>query len=219
MTIAPYKDGTVTNDHTYYGRGCNNSWGTSGEGGSQTPCPDSNAGGRYITTADGETQKNGTYYNFQAATVGAGGAMATDKTDSPYTFCPLGWQLPYSGTGGDYDDKSRSWNHLFKSYGLHIGDGTATDATKVKSYPFSYVYSGYYAWNTGRLYNQSNAGNYWSSTVLSSTDAYLLHTWSSVVRPANTYGKVGGLTVRCVHHFIDGTVRSEEHTSELQSHA
>ncbi len=197
MTVAPYKDGTVTNDHSYYGRGCKNGWGTSGEGGSQTPCADSDAGGRYVTTADGETQKNGTYFNFQAATVGAGGAMATDKTDSSYTFCPLGWQLPYSGTGGDYDDKSKTWNHLFKSYGLHIGDGTATDATKVKSYPFSFVYSGRYYWSTGRLYAQSNDGYYWSSTVVSSTNAYLLNTWSSGVSPARTGSKAGGGAVRC----------------------
>ena len=196
MTV--YIDGNATHDHTYYGRGCKNGWGTDGDGGSITPCPDSDAGGRYVKTADNETQKNGTYYNFQAATVGAGGAMATDKTDSSYTFCPLGWQLPYSGTGGDYDDKSRSWNHLFKSYGLHIGDGTATDATKVKSYPFSYVYSGNYIWYTGRLYDQSSNGYYWSSTVVSSTNAYVLLTWSSVVSPAYTYNKARGYTIRRV---------------------
>ena len=198
MTVAPYKDGTVTNDHTYYGRGCKNDWGTNGEAGSQTPCADSDAGGRYVTTADGETQKNGTYFNFQAATVGAGGAMATDKTDSSYTFCPLGWQLPYSGTGGDYDDKSKSWNHLFKSYDLHIGDGTTTDATKIKSYPFSYVYSGHYHWTTGRLYYQGRNGYYWSSTVVSSTNAYVLVTWPSVVRPAYPDTKTFGNTLRCV---------------------
>ena len=204
MTMAPYKDGTLTNDHSYYGKGCKNSWGTSGEGGSQTPCADSDAGGRYVKTADNETQKNGTYYNFQAATVGAGGAMATDKTDSSYTFCPLGWQLPYSGTGGDYDDKSKSWNHLFKSYSLHIGEGTSTsaDATKVKSYPFSYVYSGRYYWATGRLYYQSIDGVYWSSTVVSSTGAYSLYTWSSGVRPANADNKALGNTLRCVLDFL-----------------
>ena len=196
MTIAPYKDGTVTNDHTYYGRGCKNSWGTSGEEGSQTPCADSDAGGRYVKTADNETQKNGTYYNFQAATVGAGGAMATDKTDSSYTFCPLGWQLPYSGTGGDYYDKSRSWKYLFSKYSL-IDDQAS--ATKLKSYLFSYVYSGYYRWGTGRLYYQNNGGYYWSSTVVSSTHAYYLNTWSSAVRPAVTDNKAYGFTVRCVH--------------------
>ena len=194
-------DSNISHDHTYYGRGCSNGWGTSGEGGSQTPCADSDAGGRYVKTADNETQKNGTYYNFQAATVGSGGAMDTDKTDSSYTFCPLGWQLPYSGTGGDYDDKSKTWNHLFKSYGLHIGDGTATDATKVKSYPFSYVYSGYYVWSTGRLYDQSIRVLYWSSTVVSSTVAYYLYTWSSGVRPAGTNSKAGGSAVRCVLIF------------------
>ena len=208
MTKAPYKDSDVSHDHTYMGNGCKNGWGTSGEGGSQTPCANSDAGGRYVTTADGETQKNGTYFNFQAATVGAGGAMATDKTDSSYTFCPLGWQMPYSGTGGDYYDKSRSWNHLFKSYGLHIGDGTATDATKIKSYPFSYVYSGTYRWNTGRLYYQSNVGYYWSSTVASSTNAYNLNTWSSVVRPAESNNKASGFAVRCVHHFCHSVSES-----------
>ena len=197
MTVAPYKDGAVTNDHSYYGRGCKNNWGTDGEGGSQTPCADSDAGGRYVKTADNETQKNGTYYNFQAATVGAGGAMDTDKTDSSYTFCPLGWQLPYSGTGGDYDDKSKSWNHLFKSYGLHIDSGTDTDATKVKSYPFSYVYSGFYHLGTGRLYYQSNNSYYWSSTVGNSGNAYQLLTWSSRVSPAYTLSKAGGSTLRC----------------------
>ena len=195
MTIAPYKDGTLTNDHSYYGRGCKNGWGTDGDGGSQTPCADSDAGGRYVKTADNETQKNGTYYNFQAATVGAGGAMATDKTDSSYTFCPLGWQLPYSGTGGDYYDKSKSWNYLFNKYSI-VDDGTS--ATKVKSYPFSYVYSGNYRWHTGRLYSQSNNGRYWSSTVVSSASAYNLGTWSSAVRPADTDIKAGGYAVRCI---------------------
>ena len=198
MTKAPYKDSDVSHDHTYMGNGCKNGWGTSGEGGSQTPCPDSDAGGRYVKTADNETQKNGTYYNFQAGTTGAGAAITTDNTNVPDTFCPLGWQLPYSGTGGDYYNKSRSWNYLFTTYSVAFDAGTAADATKIKSYPFSYVYSGYYDWHTGRLYSQSNGGVYWSSTVVSSTNAYGLPTWSSGVRPANAYSKAHGVAVRCV---------------------
>ncbi len=193
-----FKDTNVAHDHTYIGRGCKNTWGTDGDGGSITPCADSDAGGRYVKTAANETQKNGTYYNFQAATVGAGGAMATDKTDSPYTFCPLGWQLPYSGTGGNYYDKSRSWSKLFTDYSIAFDDGTAAGATKIKSYPFSYVYSGYYHWATGRLYNLSNFGYYWSSTVVSSTNVYHLRTWSSGVRPAYTTNKPRGNAIRCV---------------------
>ena len=194
MTVAPYKDGVVTNDHSYYGRGCKNGWGTSGEGGSQTPCADSDAGGRYVTTADGETQKNGTYFNFQAATGGAGGAMAADKTDSPDTFCPLGWQLPYSGTGGDYYDKSKSWKYLFNYYSL---TDSQAGVTKLKSYPFSYVYSGSYYWHTGRLYRQSSNGFYWSSTVITnSTSAYRLA--SSAVLSADSDSRAGGVALRCV---------------------
>ena len=197
MTKAPYKDSDVSHDHTYMGNGCKNGWGTSGEGGSQTPCADSDAGGRYVKTADSETQKNGTYYNFQAGTSGAGAVITTGNTNSPDTFCPLGWQLPYSGTGGDYYNKSRSWNYLFTTYSIAFADGTATDATKIKSYPFSYVYSGGYYWTTGRLYFQSNNGLYWSSTVVSSTNAYYLNTWSSVVRPADTVNKARGVALRC----------------------
>ena len=188
--LTVYKDTNTAHDHTYYGNGC------AGGTGSTTPCDT-----RIVQTADDDSQKNGTYYHFQAATSGSGGAITTDNTNSSDTFCPLGWQLPYSGTGGDYYNKSRSWNKLFTEYNIAFGNGTATDATKIKSYPFSYVYSGDYNWYTGRLYNQSNDGNYWSSTAISSADAYNLNTWSSVVRPAYTLNKAFGNALRCVTRY------------------
>ena len=206
-------DNNGTHDHTYYGRGCSNYWGTEGLGGSATPCADSDAGGRYVNTHDGETQKNGTYYHFQAATDGTGGAIATDNANSSDTFCPLGWQLPYDGTGGDYYDESKSWNYLFTTYSIKFNDGTATDATKIKSYPFSYVYSGNYYWSTGRLYYQGNTGYYWSSTVVSSTTAYTLSMWSSGIRPANTSNKANGFAVRCVLDISNLTFHGIRETS------
>ena len=172
-------------DHTYIGNGC------SGEG-SITPCET-----RIVQTTDNEDQKNGTYYHFQAAAAGAGGAMATQNFNSPDTFCPLGWQLPYSGTGGDYYDKSRSWKVLFNTYSIGFDDGTATDTAKIKSYPLSYVYSGSYYWNVGRLYYQSYAGYYWASTILNGTAAYRLDTYSSIIRPTNAATKAGGFAIRC----------------------
>ena len=196
MTVAPYKDGTWTNDHTYYGRGCSNSWGTGGDGGSQTPCADSNAGGRYVDTADGETQKNGTIYNFQAGTDGSGAALDSQNANSSDTFCPFGWQLPYDGTGGDYYDKSKSWRYLFINYDIGFDTGASTDSTRINSYPFSHVYSGYYHWGTGRLYTQTSNGRYWSSTVTSSS-AYHLDTWPGGITLTGKSNKACGVALRC----------------------
>ena len=195
-----YKDngaGWTTRDHTYYGRGCSNGWGTDGNGGSQTPCADSDAGGRFLKTADNEILKNGTYMNYQAATAGTGGAITTNNTDSSDTFCPLGWQLPYSGTGGDYYNKSRSWRSLFTTYNISFNDGSAADAVKIKSYPFSNIHSGAFYWLTGRLFFQSTRGLYWPSTSNSSTNGYALATWIAFIRPADSDSKALGFTLRC----------------------
>ena len=194
LTKAPYKDTVLAHDRTFYGKGCKNSWGTGGDGGSITPCNDSDAGGRFVKTADNETQKNGTYYDFQAVTVGNGSTITTDNTNSPDTFCPLGWQLPYSGTGGDYYDKSRSWRYLFNKYGFVDSIAGSNNA---KSYPLSYVYSGDFNWGTGRLYYQSNGGIFWPSTSYSSATAYNLGIWSNALRFTEKYGKLDGLPLRC----------------------
>ena len=162
-------DNTISHDHAYYGRGCSNAWGTDGLGGSATPCPDSNAGGRFIKTADNETQKNGTLFNYQAATSGSGGSITTDKADTPDTFCPLGWQMPYGGTGGVYYDKSKSWNYLFNEYSI---TNNQSSATKAKSYPLSFIIGGSYHWGTGLLNDRGVRGEMWSSTFEEKYFAY-----------------------------------------------
>ena len=192
-SLLQYKDTNVQHDHTYFGNGCSNGWGTSGEGGSDVPCGTVAEGYLVKTYNNAETQKNGTYYTFQAATTGTGGAMSTANSNSPDTFCPAGWQLPYSGTAGDYYDASKSWSYLFTQYGY--GDNQ-DGATGLKSYPLDYVYSGNYYWGTGRLYFQGNTAYLWSSTIVSSTDAYRLNTWSTVVRPAASDNKARGLALR-----------------------
>ena len=180
--------------------GCSNEWGPSdGSGGSDIPCET-----RIIETADGEFQKNGTIYNFQASTNGTGGAISDDNSNSSDTFCPLGWQLPYSGTGGDYYDKSRSWYYLFNVYDIAFNDGDRPDAAKIKSYPFSYVYSGTIRWTLGKLFNQTNGGYYWSSTVGDSGHGYTMSTWLTAIRPNLTESKNYGEAVRCVLFLAAG---------------
>ena len=193
--LTTYKDVNNAHDHSYFGNGCTNGWNS----GSKTPCQASDAGGRYIATADGETQKNGTYMNYQATTAGSGASIKTENSNTPDTFCPLGWQLPYSGTDGDYYDQSKSWNYIFTTYNIAFELGTPDDALKVKSYPFSHVYSGIYSWGDGLLYRQKTGGAYlWSSTIIGGTTAYGLITDVAVVRPAFSYIKTIGFPVRCV---------------------
>ena len=150
-------DSNTGHDHTYYGNGCPNDWGTDGDGGSNKSCST-----RIIGTRDGENQKTGTLYDLQAATSGTNGSAPTGDL-TPDTFCPLGWQLPYGGTGGDYYDKSRSWEYLFNEYSLGSG---VSGANAVRSYPMSYILPGVYNWITGLLYFQDRNGYYWSGIAV-----------------------------------------------------
>ena len=184
--LTVYKDTNTAHDHTYYGNGC------AGGTGSTTPCDT-----RIVQTADDDSQKNGTYYNFQAATDGTGAAIATDNTDSSDTFCPLGWQLPYSGTGGDYYNESRSWKKLFDTYNITYDDGDSIQATKISSYPFSYIRSGYYDVGQGKLYYLTSDGDYWSSVINSNTAAYRLYTYRSLLRIKGIANKTQGYNLRC----------------------
>ena len=189
--LTVYIDTSVVHDHTYIGNGCPNTWGTDGDGGSKTPCNT-----RIVQSKDGEGQINGSYYSFRAVTSGSGG-LSEDNKNTPDTFCPLGWQLPYSGTGGDYYDKSKSWNYLFTTYNITFDDGTEADRNKVSAYPFSYIYSGTYHWNTGLLYYQGSNGSYWAATVYNSTSSYRLRT-GGATRPTALDNKTVGYTLRCV---------------------
>ena len=174
-----YIDTNVTHDHTYYGNGCGP------DIGSTTPCST-----RIVQTNDGENQKNGTYYHFQAATVGTGGTIASENANSPDTFCPLGWQLPYSGTGGDYYDQSKSWKYLYDFYidkeDLHF-----------YVYPHSYIRSGFFGWEAGYVTNQFLTGNFWSNTIKNDTNAFRINTSNTPSELYGTVTKLFGFTLRC----------------------
>ena len=192
--LTEYIDGNVSHDHSYYGNGCPNDWGDGGKGGSITPCST-----RILQTYDNESQKNGTFYVFQSATSGTGGAMSTNNTNSPDTFCPLGWQLPYSGKGGDYYDKSKSWWYLYNQYSITFNQGTRASYEQVSSYPLSYILPGFFHWNMGRLYVQGKNGYYWSSTITNVSDAHRMNVWVQGlnVNESNIY-KEDAQPLRCV---------------------
>ena len=176
--------------------GCPNNWGTDEQGGSDVPCVDI---GRIVKDGDNEDQKNGTYYHFQAASVGTGSAITTNNANVPDTFCPLGWQLPYGGTAGEYYNQSKSWKYLFDNYSVTYDNGDAIQATKIRSYPFSYIYSGLYHLQTGRLYQQNNYGGYWSSVIGNDSSAgYRLIFGLKSIQVSASVGKNNAQAIRCV---------------------
>ena len=183
-------DDRVGHDYTYYGNGCP---GEAADGGSTKACST-----RIIATHDGENLNGGTYYNFHAVSSGNAVTTATENANTPDTFCPLGWQLPYSGTGGDYYDKSRSWRLLFTTYSINFNTGTHADAVIIKSYPFSNVYSGDFNWETGRLYGQTIDGIFWPSTIQSASGVYRMSTGWGGIRTDGLDSKNAGFAIRCV---------------------
>ena len=155
-----------------------------------------------LKTVDNESLFIGTFYNAHAITVDSSKTITANNTNFPDTFCPLGWQLPYDGTGGDYYDKSKSWIFLFTTYNISFNTGTAIDINKIKMYPLSYIYSGYYYWGLGRLYYQGSVGYYWSQTIVGSASAYGLDTWSGAIRPSDIASRSFGFPLRCVSFGI-----------------
>ena len=183
-------DSNVNNDHTYYGNGCKRSEYPSGGNGSTISCSTD-----LSQTIDNETQNAGTYSNFQASTAGSGGKnLGTDNANAPDTFCPLGWQLPYSGTGGDYYDQSKSWQYLFNQYGL-IDDVPGRNAAM--SYPLSLLRGGLFSWYDGKLYNLDGEGDFQSITTKSETRYYWVLITTTVFHKHTDDGKANGRSIRC----------------------
>ncbi len=190
--ISSIREVNQTKDRTYYGNGCPNAYDTSkpNYGGSTVSCQTS-----IVDTVDGETQKIGTYYSFAAATSGTGGSTTSGVTNSTDTFCPLGWQLPYGGTGGDYYDKSRSWKYLLTQYNI-LDDGS--NITVLQSYPLSYIRSGNSIAYSGILLTMGIQGFYWSISYNSLQLAFRFDFWYSGFKNNENVDKAHDQPLRCV---------------------
>ena len=187
--ISNHFDSEPRNDHTYFGKGCDNNW-----SGNEPPYGGSSVSCSYDTvqTYDNETQSIGTYINFQAASAGSGGVVSDENANAPDSFCPLGWQMPYGGTGGDYYDKSRSVEYLFYRYGTE----PSLEAQKMKSYPISMVNSGHF-YNGRWLFRVKSAGVFWVSSVKSYVNSYRLWVATTSMVFSDNSSKITLNSVRC----------------------
>ena len=189
-------DTGIANDHSYFGNGCDtDTWGQGGDGGSDVSCSS-----RLTETSDSETQIIGTYFNYAAVSVGSGVGTVSENANTPDTFCPLGWQMPYGGTGGDYYDKSRSWEYLLNSYNLSGNPPRIT----MTSYPFSLIAAGEYYWTTALLFRQGIEINYWTSTSRTQSSGYRIQgrmNGATIGRTTDSVSKTNGFSIRCVTRY------------------
>ncbi len=180
-TLANYQDTDYTHEHTYFGNGNgpNANLGT--------------VGTTYETTTyDGETQKIGTYYTFQAATVGTGASFSTDGEQAPDSFCPAGWQLPI----GNNQNVNKAFQKLLNSYSI---TNNSAGSNAGRSYPLSYLLSGYYFWSSGRVNSLGSRGNWWSNTIeVGGARAYYLRIYEVEVYADGDYDMRSGFPLRCV---------------------
>ncbi len=182
-TLTNYLDTDKTHEHTYFGNG-------NGPNANLTT-----VGTTYETTTyDGETQKIGTYYNFQAATIGSGASLTNNGDQAPDSFCPIGWQLAIGGN----QNTNKAFKALLSSYSIANNN---TGSIAGRSYPLSYLLSGYYYWGSGKLNNLGSFGGWWSNTVEEGGLAYRLDIYEDEVY-ADVYNDMGlGFPLRCVSTY------------------
>ena len=129
---------------------------------------------------DSGNNSYGTYYNWYSATAGTGTYSITGSASS--SICPKGWRLPTGGDSGEFQS-------LYNQYNTSANMRDATNGP-------GFVLSGYRLGSSTR--DQDSYGYYWSSTALSSNDAYGLHLGRSYVVPAYNNYKYRGFSARCV---------------------
>jgi uncharacterized protein (TIGR02145 family) len=136
----------------------------------------------------------GYLYNFYTAT-----ASTVDNTKingkADYSICPVGWRLPSgqnsSGDYGNLDTKYDGGNG-----GAHY-DNIITQGLWLSAGAWQGAFSGRYSIE---LNGQGSSGTYWSSTIVSSYNAYSTFFYGSGVNPGNNnaYSRYNGFAIRCL---------------------
>ncbi len=139
----------------------------------------------------------GAYYNWFAATAGAGNADVASGTVSA-SICPKGWKLPnYDGVGSFYniingtDGYKSSWTSIDGKYGYKLGYNS-DDAF--------WPAAGYVSTDTN-IYHTNSEGTYWSSQAVNSNYANGLTVSSYGAYPQSGNNRYLGCSIRCVASY------------------
>ncbi len=170
------------------------------------------------TNASGWQQGYGAYYNWYAATAGAGNGSITSNGQEAggaegASICPKGWRLPTSNKSTSAEGYNHSFNHLI------IDPTTNTQITSAKAWKAANytnvalslinasgaVFSDGFFPAAGRISGSSlldyvgSLGYYWSSTASGNASAYYLYFGYGTIEPSyNNSERYIGMSVRCV---------------------
>ena len=155
------------------------------------------------TSNNGEHGHVGNYYNWTAAIASNDSSGYTSSTygnvsNNPQnSICPAGWRLPtVTNASPDYTsaDTKREIDRLVYLYNnnSHVTNSSA----KLELAPLYFVRSGYISGNT--VGAAGNYGQYWSSSVNSSSWAYYFQFTATSVGSGNASLRSYGRSVRCV---------------------
>ena len=158
------------------------------------------------TEAECKHYHRGNYYNWTAAVASnASGGISDNYINAGNSICPKGWRLPVANSE---NQSIYEFGDLFYTYyGITMARFNTTTITdkvsylndgfnKIRRAPLWLVRSGYISNNT--LNGSAVNGSYWSSTVVSSGNAYRLRFDGSGVWPSSSGYGGSGWSVRCI---------------------
>ncbi len=141
----------------------------------------------------------GNYYNWYSATAG-NGTYSKSSGNVSGDICPAGWHLPTGGSASaEFGALDVAMGGTGENQFVPYGE-TASQLAKWRSYPNNFVYSGGVYGSS--VYSRGSYGIYWSSSTISSSNAYFLYMGSnmdsSVIGPMYHNSIYEGKTVRCI---------------------
>ena len=154
--------------------------------------------GDYTDQTKGRHGLTGNYYNWSAAIASnnsqgiSADNIAGENREATNSVCPKGWRLPQIRNYVTYNTGDNDFNNL----NLYYNGGKTNTATGLMAAPLYFMRS-------GRVYNTSinyfgSYGDYWSSTINSTANAYYLFFDSGLVNPASSLNRDYGCSVRCI---------------------
>ncbi len=172
----------------YYYAGNNDSYGPSENCANTVGLSDC---GNFTTDGFNRHYHVGNYYSWQSAVDRSGLNLATNGEKAPISICPSGWQLPNIDIVNDLT--IGSFKYMLQQYNL-LPTAASESEYHVYSEPLYLTYGGII---NERLFAAGSSGNYWTSTVASVSDAYILSIYSNI-NPNGVNRKNIGRSIRCL---------------------